>query len=130
MIKETESEKRESARGNLQAVEGILQSAARLTLIYIAAKSIAGLRSFFEKQRMQHAQDEWTLDRARKDLIDTMRHQDEQDRQNLEEELRKTQVERERNKVRFRPKSVRGHWEGHVFIPRESPTAPPQQRRK
>ena len=130
MNKESESEKMESARGNLQAVEGILQSAARLTLIYIAAKSIAGLRSFFEKQRMQHAQDEWNLDRARKDLIDTMRHQDEQDRQKLEAELRKTQVERERNKVRFRPKSVRGHWEGHVFIPLESPAAPPKPRRK
>ena len=130
MNKESESEKRESARGNLQALEGILQSAARLTLICIAAKSIAGLRSFFEKQRMQHAQDEWNLDRARKDLIDTMRHQDKQDRQKLEAELRKTQVERERNKVRFRPKSVRGHWEGHVFIPQELPTAPPQRRRK
>ena len=130
MNKETKSEIWESTRGNLQAVEGILQSATRITLIYLAAKSLGGLRSFFEKQRMQRARDDWNLDRARKDLIDTMRHQDEQDRQKLEEELRKTQLERERNKVRFRPKSVRGHWEGHVFIPRESPAASPPRRKK
>ena len=130
MNKNLEFEKNESARGNLQAMDEILKSATHLTLIYLAAKSLAGIRSFFEKQRMQRARDDWNLDRARKDLIDTMRHQDEQERQKLEEELRKTQVERERNKVRFRPKSVRGHWEGHVFIPRESPAASPQRRRK
>ena len=118
---------RESAHGTLQSVEGILQTATRLSLLYIVYKAATSLSAFWRDQQEESARIERNRARARKNLVDTQHRQDEQDTTEIHQGIRNSFLNRERNKVRFRPQSVRGHWEGNVFIPQE---AQPTQGRK
>ena len=64
--------------------------------------------------------------KAFRDMQETLREQDEKDTADIRRQISDDWVERERSKVKLRPKSVRGHWEGNIFIPDEKIAQPGQ----
>lgn len=108
----------------LQSVDGIMSSTARLgTLAFAvwAAKTVGELW----KASKQAIEDEQRAarneEKARRDLAETQKRSDEKDTAAIRRDIRKDWVERERKNLPPAPKSIRGHWEGHVFIPNEQP---------
>jgi hypothetical protein len=117
----------------LESVDGILQSAATLGKVVFAYWAIQSARELWNsaKEGVKDAQrDARNEARATRDLADTKRRQDEKDTQEIEKGVGQDFIDRERKKLLPIPKSVRGHWEGHVFIPKDSPAKPSKQSKR
>jgi hypothetical protein len=116
-----------SGPSSLESVGGILGSVATLGKIGFAYWAVQTVRSLWNsaKEGIEEEQRaERNRERAARDLADTKRRQEEKDTQEIQQGVRQDFIDRERKKFLPVPKSVRGHWEGHVFIPKESPGKP------
>ena len=108
----------------LQSVDGIMNSAARLgTLAFAiwAARTVGQLWNASKQAIEDERRAERNRDKARRDLAETQKRSDEKDTESIRREIRKDWIDRERKNLPPAPKSIRGHWEGHVFIPNEQP---------
>ena len=108
----------------LQSVDGIMNSAARLgTLAFAiwAAKTVGELWNASKQALEDERRAERNKEKARRDLAETQKRSDEKDTESIRREISKDWVDRERKNLPPAPKSIRGHWEGHVFIPNEQP---------
>ena len=122
--REIGSESRTQGPKTVESVNGIMQAAARLStvaLVFWVAKSIKGAVKDAQGGFDDIAAAWRNQGKAERDMKETQRQQDEKDTAQIRKDISHDQVERERAKVKFRPKSVRGHWEGNVFIPNEEP---------
>ena len=103
-----------------ESFTGILDAAARIGTVAVAfyvARSIVGAVKQ-TKGGIEEIADAWrNQGKAERDMQRTLREQDEKDTKQIRKDISDDQVERERKKLKFRDKSVRGHWEGNVFIP-------------
>ncbi|HNN96714.1 MAG TPA: hypothetical protein PKI03_30805 [Pseudomonadota bacterium] len=109
---------------DLQSVDGIMNSAARLgTLAFAvwAAKTVGEIWNAGKKELEDERRAARNEEKARRDLAETQKRSDEKDTAAIRRDIRKDWVERERKNLPPAPKSIRGHWEGHVFIPNEQP---------
>jgi len=108
----------------LQSVDGIMNSAARLgTLAFAlwAARTVGELWNASKQALEDERRAERNEEKARRDLAETQKRSDEKDTESIRRDIRKDWVDRERKNLPPAPKSIRGHWEGHVFIPNEQP---------
>ncbi len=108
----------------LQSVDGIMNSAARLgtfAFAFWAAKTVGQLWNASKQAIEDERRAERNEEKARRDLAETQKRSDEKDTESIRRDIRKDWVERERKNLPPAPKSIRGHWEGHVFIPNEQP---------
>ena len=106
-----------SPERSLLAVEGISKSAMYMGGMYLAYKLVSNVAEFVRGRAEQADEEEQNRDRARRDFIKTQRREDEKDSREISKQVRSDWTEREKRKLPPRPKAVRGHWEGHVFIP-------------
>ena len=110
-----------------ESVTGLLDAAARIGSVAIAfyiARSVFGAVKQ-TKGGLDEIADAWRNQaRAERDMQRTLREQDEKDTKQIRKDISDDQVDRERKMLKFRDKSVRGHWEGNVFIPTVEPTTP------
>ena len=108
----------------LQSVDGIMSSAARLGTIAFAiwaAKAVGTLWNASKQAIEDQRRAERNEEKARRDFAETQKRSDEKDTESIRREIRKDWIDRERKNLPPAPKSIRGHWEGHVFIPNEQP---------
>ena len=108
----------------LASVDGILNSAAKLgtgALVYWAAKSVGEIIRVAKQGIEDYERDARNGRKARQDLEETKKRQDEQDTEAIRQQVHKDLVDRAKKNLPPAPKSIRGHWEGHVFIPKEQP---------
>ena len=116
-----------------ESVTGILDAAARIGSVAIAfyiARSIVGAVKQ-TKGGIDEIADAWrNQGKAERDMQRTLREQDEKDTKQIRKDISSDQVERERKKLKFRDKSIRGHWEGNVFIPFAEQTKRPGASRE
>ena len=108
----------------LQSVDGIMNSAARLgtfAFAFWAAKTVSQLWNASKQAIEDERRAERNEEKARRDFAETQKRSDEKDTESIRRDIRKDWVDRERKNLPPAPKSIRGHWEGHVFIPNEQP---------
>lgn len=118
---------------NLESVSGIMQSAARLgtvALVYWAAKTVGDIWNQGKAELQDYEQAERNKRKASRDLAETKQRQDQKDTESIRRQIRQDFVDRERKNLPPAPKSIRGHWEGHVFIPNEQPDKKAQGKDK
>jgi hypothetical protein len=106
-----------SVISTLQSADGIAKSVKSLATLYLLYRAATTISGFLRKRDEASDRAERNEDQARRDLIETKQLQDKKDTAAIHQQVREAFTNRERAKVRFRPKSVRGHWEGNVFIP-------------
>ena len=111
-----------------ESFTGIADAAARIgsvALAFYIAKSVVGAIKQ-TKGGLDEIVDAWrNQGKAERDMQRTLHEQDEKDTKQIRKGISDDQVERERKKLKFRDKRVRGHWEGNVFIPTaEAPERP------
>jgi predicted patatin/cPLA2 family phospholipase len=116
-----------------QAVDGLLKSVSSLATVFLAYwagnKILGALKS--AKGEYDDLAAAWRNEgQAFRDTQETLRRQDEKDTADIRSKISQDWIERERSKVKLRPKSVRGHWEGRVFIPDQTPAKPGKSQRK
>ena len=109
-----------SPERSLLAVEGISKSAMYMGGMFLAYKLVSSVADFVRGRAEEADEEEQNRDRARRDFIETQRREDEKDSREISKQVRREWAEREKRKLPPRPKAVRGHWEGNVFIPNES----------
>ena len=113
----------------VESVSEMMQAAARIGTVAFAfwvAKEIKGAAKG-AKGSFDEITDAWrNQGKAERDMKETLRKENEKDTAKIRKDLSDDQVERERKKVKFRPKGVRGHWEGNVFIPNVEPSKRPR----
>lgn len=117
----------------LESVNGIMKSATTLgTLAFTlwAVKTLGGLWNAGKQELEDERRADRNKEKARRDLAETKQRQDEKDTQAIRRQISKDWVERERRNLPPAPKSIRGHWEGHVFIPNEKAGKPIQEGSK
>lgn len=108
----------------LQSVDGIMNSAARLgtfAFAFWAAKTVGQLWNASKQAIEDERRAERNEEKARRDLAETKQRSDEKDTKAIRRQISEDWVNRERKNLPPAPKSIRGHWEGHVFIPNEQP---------
>ena len=123
--KAPERQARQPSTQPLQSVDGILKSAARLgtvAFMYWAAQTVGDLWSKAKREVEDEQRAARNERKAARDLEETKKRQDEQDTASIRRQISKDFVDRERKNLPTIPKSVRGRWEGHVFIPYDLPT--------
>jgi len=111
----------------LESVNGIMKSATTLGAFAFtlwAAKTLGGLWNAGKQELEDERRAERNREKARRDLVETKQRSDEKDTESIRRQIRKDWVDRERKNLPPAPKSIRGHWEGHVFIPNEQPDKP------
>ena len=112
-----------------ESFTGILDAAARIGSVAVAfyiARSVVGAVKQ-AKGGFDEIADAWrNQGKAERDMQRTLREQDEKDTKQIRKDISDDQVERERKKLKFRDKSIRGHWEGNVFIATAEPTKRPK----
>ena len=122
-------QERERNAPRAESVTGLADAAARIAtvaVVYYIAKTVIGAVKQ-TKGGIDEIADAWRNQaKAERDMQRTLREQDEKDTAKIRKEVSDDQVERERAKLKFRDKSVRGHWEGNVFIPTVEPAKPPK----
>lgn len=111
------------------SVDGVLKSVSSLATVFLAYwagnKILGALKT--AKEEYDDIATAWRNEgKAFRDMQETLRQQDEKDTADIRKKISEDWVERERSKVKMRPKSVRGHWEGNIFIPEEKPEKPGQ----
>ena len=109
------------------SVDGVFKSVSTLATVFLAYwagnKLLGALKT--AKGEYDDIAAAWRNEgKAFRDMQETLRQQDEKDTADIRRKISDDWVERERSKVKLRPKSVRGHWEGNVFIPNENPEKP------
>ena len=122
--KESPPKSAEQDPKTLQSVDGIMSSAARLGTIAFAiwaAKTVGTLWNASKQAIEDQRRAERNEEKARRDFVETQKRSDEKDTESIRQDIRKDWVDRERKNLPPAPKSIRGHWEGHVFIPNEQP---------
>ena len=108
----------------LESVNGLMKSATTLgtfAFTFWAVKTLGGLWNAAKQGIEDEQRAERNEEKARRDLIETKQRSDEKDTKAIRRQISKDWVERERRNLPPAPKSIRGHWEGHVFIPNEQP---------
>ena len=101
----------------LGSVEGITKSAAQLFGLWLLYKAVPPIVGYFRDLKEDRDHTEAENDRARRDLVETKQREDKKDTAAIHKQIREEWADRERRKLPPRPKSVRGRWEGNVFIP-------------
>jgi hypothetical protein len=101
----------------LQSAEGLTKSVTALAGMYLVYRLASAVSEYVRDTKADNDEAERRRDRARKNFVETQIEQDKKDTLAIKRQIRESFAERERAKVRFRPKSVRGHWEGNVFVP-------------
>ena len=111
----------------LESVNGLVKSATTLgTLAFTfwAVKTLGGLWNAAKQGIEDEQRAERNEEKARRDLAETKQRSDEKDTKAIRRQISEDWVNRERKNLPPAPKSIRGHWEGHVFIPNEQPGKP------
>lgn len=123
---------KERIADSLNSADGILKSAATLGTLYLAYWAAKSIMSALQgaKGGLEDMASAWRNEgKASRDMQETLRRQEEKDTKQIRKNISDDWIERERSKVKLRPTSVRGHWEGNVFIPTVEATKPPKPKR-
>jgi len=108
----------------LESVNGLVKSATTLgtfAFTFWAVKTLGGLWNAAKQGIEDEQRAERNEEKARRDLAETKQRSDDKDTKAIRRQISEDWVNRERKNLPPAPKSIRGHWEGHVFIPNEQP---------
>lgn len=126
---ETKPAKGAQNTNTLESVNGIMNSAKTLGAFAFtlwAVKTLGELWNAGKQEIEDERRAERNKEKARRDLVETKQRSDDKDTRAIRRQISKDWVDRERKNLPPAPKSIRGHWEGHVFIPNEQPGKPAQ----